>query len=223
LVQPDDVPATALGTVEWLRQEARHAAAEGADWRGVFDALRPDTQRLWRTLDAAERRKLLRRHSLWSIHRHRMAPEVASQLASLMSDERFDVAAVHVHSIERWFGRFRVRLRRRGKVDVETFWPSLVLNCTGPEMDVARIDDPLIRNLVRRALIVPSPIGAGIAVNDDLSVVGASHGRIFAIGALLLGELFECTAVPELREFAKQVAAGVVESLAARRALAAAS
>ena len=58
---------------------ARDAEASGDDWRSVVDGLRPVTQALWRSLPASERRQFLRRTArLWEVHRHRMAPAVAT-------------------------------------------------------------------------------------------------------------------------------------------------
>jgi uncharacterized NAD(P)/FAD-binding protein YdhS len=199
--EPDLIEPTARALLHWLKQEARQAIAEGIDWRNVFDALRPHNQRLWQKLSTAERRKVLRKHSLWSIHRHRMAPEIHEKIAALQREGKLEILAARVSSIGRRYGGLRVRLRRKGVAKDEVIRPALVLNCTGPEYDVAAIDDRLLQNLLRKDLIVGSPVGAGIAIGRDGT---ASH--IFAIGPLLVGELFECTAVPELRELARDVA-----------------
>lgn len=208
-VDPGSIAPTALAHLHWLKHEVRLATTAGADWRAVFDALRPITRRLWRKLEPCEQLKLLRRHSLWSIHRHRMAPEIRAKLDTLAG--RLEVVAGDITSARRWLGGFRVRLRRRGALKDETLRPSLVLNCTGPEHDIARCGDGLLRRLQDRFLIVRSPNGAGIAVEPDGTARGAAIGSIFAIGPLLMGDTFESTAVPELREQARWIAGRIAE------------
>lgn len=211
-VRPDDVQPTALALLAWLRREARLAEAEGVGWRSVFDAVRPFTHNLWRALDSRERLKVLRKFSLWNIHRHRTAPAAHAEIETLRETGRLEVVAAHCSSIERRLGGFTVRFRRKGAAAGETLRPALLVNCVGPEYDAARIDHPLFRNLLRRRLIVRSPVG-GIVARDNAVAEGRNEGRIFAIGPLLIGELLETTAVPELRELAKHVAARVHASL----------
>ncbi|MGA7676207.1 MAG: FAD/NAD(P)-binding protein [Rhizomicrobium sp.] len=213
IVAPDRVQPTASALLRWLKQEARRAAANGVDWRSILDTLRPLTQTLWRKLSTEERCKVLRKHSLWSIHRHRMAPEIHAKIEALQREGKLEVAAARIFSVRRRHGGFRVRLRRRGTAKSEVIRPSFILNCTGPEYDVATIDDRLLLNLLRKKLIVRSPVGAGISIGADGSAEGGGNGCIFAIGPLLVGELFECTAVPELREIALRVAEHVAASL----------
>lgn len=210
-VDPDRVAPSALAYLNWLKHEARQARAAGADWRGVFEALRPITRRLWRKLESCEQEKLLRHHSLWSIHRHRMAPEVQAKLEALRAAGRLDVIAARVTTVRNWLGGFRVRLRRRGSTKDETLRPALILNCTGPEYNVARCGNPLLQKLMDRFLIVRSPNGVGIAVEPDGTARSAATGSVFAVGSLLMGDLFEATAVPELREIARWAAARIAE------------
>jgi len=204
-VTPEDVQPTARALLAWFRREAKLAEAEGVGWRSVFDAVRPFTHTLWRTLDTRERLKVLRRFSLWNIHRHRMAPAVHAEIEALREAGRLEVIAAQCSSIERRLGGFTVRFRRKTATAGEALRPALLVNCIGPEYDVARIDHPLLKNLLRRRLVVRSPAG-GIAARDSGIAEGRNEDRIFALGPLLIGELFETTAVPELRERAKHVA-----------------
>lgn len=210
-VEPDRVQPTACALLRWLRQEATRAAAQGSDWRSILDTLRPITQELWKKLNVDERRKVLRRHSLWSVHRHRMAPEVHASIESLRTDGALKIVAARITSICRRFGGLRVELRRSGAARSEVIRPSLVLNCTGPEYNVAAVGDSLFHNLLLKKLIARSPVEAGIIMGKDGTAVGRCNGRIFAVGPLLVGELFECTAVPELREIALRVAEHVAD------------
>ena len=206
VVEPDRVQPTALALLRWLRGEAAAATAAGIDWRNIFDALRPHTPTLWRKLRMDQRRGLLRRHSLWSIHRHRMAPEVFAKIEALRHNGILEVIGGRIRAVRRRFGGFRVQLRRSGAREDEVLYPSLILNCTGPECDVTAMDERLWKNLLRKKLVMPSPVRAGISITANATAAGKGNSRIFAIGSLLLGDQFECTAVPELREQAHRIA-----------------
>jgi uncharacterized NAD(P)/FAD-binding protein YdhS len=210
-VRPSQVAPSAVATLHWLKSEARLAQAAGRDWRSVFEVLRPVTTALWRELDEAEQQKVFRYHALWSVHRHRMAPEVADQIAALQHAGRLEIAAATILSGRRVFGSLKVRLRRYRSRTEETLHPALILNCTGPNYDVTELQSPLFRNLLRRGMVLPAPNGAGIAIEPDGSARSLAEGRIFALGTLSVGDQFECTAVPELRSAARRVAHAIAE------------
>ncbi len=193
-VDPNALPPTALAFFHWLKLETR---AAGTGWRRVFEALRPLTQSLWRRLPLGEQRRLLRYHTLWSIHRHRMAPEIADKITDLRASGRLDVIAGKVISLSAGFFGPRLRLRRRGTTRRETIHPALILNCAGPDYELG--SDAFLARLLTRGLVKAAPNHLGLE-GIDLG------GGIFAIGTPLFGSLFETTAVPELREQARIIA-----------------
>jgi uncharacterized NAD(P)/FAD-binding protein YdhS len=70
---------------------------------------------------------------------------------------------------------------------------------------------------------VSDPLGLGVQTASDGAVIdatGRADGRISALGPLRRGELYESTAVPELRAQAAQIAATLVELPARSAALA---
>lgn len=80
-------PARIASYVRCVR--AAIEAADG-DWRGVIDALRADTQELWRQLPEVERRRFMRHvRPWWDVHRHRKAPQVAALMGQLRADGAF--------------------------------------------------------------------------------------------------------------------------------------
>jgi uncharacterized NAD(P)/FAD-binding protein YdhS len=66
---------------------------------------------------------------------------------------------------------------------------------------------------LRRGLARPGAHGLGFATVDGalLQEDGSTCGRLFAVGLLRRGELFETTAMPELRVQARAVARRVLE------------
>jgi uncharacterized NAD(P)/FAD-binding protein YdhS len=87
-----------------------------------------------------------------------------------------------------------------------------LVNATGPVFDVRRSPDPLLRALLRRGLATPGPLGLGLRTDDDGALLDASGRRsphLYTLGALRRGELWETTAVPEIRAQAARIAAAL--------------
>jgi uncharacterized NAD(P)/FAD-binding protein YdhS len=84
---------------------------------------------------------------------------------------------------------------------------SCVINCTGPEADISKLPQGLLAKLYKNKLIVPDELLVGIQVSvSDFRIKNTHHTEHFyALGNLLRGELWESTAINELREQAIQL------------------
>jgi len=217
---PPDLIATAPTAANYLRAVRRHVRRlerEGIDWREVIASLRPVTPRLWKALPDAEKARFLRHlRPYWEAHRHRLAPELWSALQELMATGGLRAMPARLTNIEPADHALRVSLRRRDSARVETLEVSAVVNCTGPEGDVRRLRDPLIRDLLSRGLATCDAAGLGIRVDDAYRVITSTDspsGTLSLTGPLLKGEFWEATAVPELRVHAAQLAERLASEL----------
>ncbi|MER6122459.1 FAD/NAD(P)-binding protein [Streptomyces sp. NPDC001795] len=180
------------------------------DWRPALDSLRPHTAHLWRNLTLQEREEFLERDgALWNTHRHRMAPATAEALARLRAARRLrvysgGVAAAHAERD----GTMTVTL-----ADGRTLHAGWVIDCTGPGR---HLDDPLWRSLVDAGAAVPGPLGMGVATRDGrlLDDLGRTVRPLFTLGAPRRGELWETTAIPEIRVQAAAMAQELLAPLA---------
>lgn len=185
----------------------RAAATVTPDWRAVMDGLRPVTQDLWKGWTPEQQRRFLRHAApFWNVHRHRMAPDVAAEIAALRETGRLVVQR----------GRLQA-LRRQGDGVIATIKgrslpAAMVVNCTGFERCTVSAS-PLLSSLAAEGIIEPHPIGLGITV-DDHSAVPASEGRLYALGPLTAGRHFEITAVPDIRVQARAVAGRIAAEIA---------
>jgi uncharacterized NAD(P)/FAD-binding protein YdhS len=130
-----------------------------------------------------------------------MAPEVAGAIARLRETGQLTVHAGRVVGYEDGPNAVRVSVRQRrgGSATLEV---ARVVNCTGPEADFRKKRHPLVVNLLERGLVRPDALGMGIEVSADGAVLdaqGTPSDRIFALGPVRKGGLWETTAVPELR------------------------
>jgi len=172
-----------------VRYVRRCIKAHGGDWRGVVDSLRPHTPLLWQRFSARDQQRVLHRLlPYWNSHRHRMPPEAAAQLQA-------EIAA----------GTLTL-LRDEWKTKPDT--PRhVVLNCTGPQLNIAASAQPLLKHIVAHGVIEPHASGLGIAVDPDFRAWGSLYPSLYVIGSLMTGQRFESTAVPELRAQAATIAA----------------
>lgn len=208
VVRPADGPWTA----DRLAALVATAAREARDWRAAVDSLRPVTHGLWRALPITEQARFARDHArIWEVHRHRMATPVAARIRALRADGRLAVRAASVDRVEPLRnGRIAAVLDGRR----EAF--DAVVNATGPDLDVRRGGDPLLTGLLEAGHASVGPLGLGLRTDHDGALVGGDGrvpGSLYALGALRRGELWETTAVAEIRCQAADVA-----ELIARRA-----
>jgi uncharacterized NAD(P)/FAD-binding protein YdhS len=193
-----------------VRSHIRRAQRMGSDWRAVVDALRPHTQRIWRELPPVAKRSFLRHaRPHWDVHRHRAAPAVDAAIRRMLSSGVLEVHAGRLAALSMRASRAVACFERRTDGCLATIGADLVVNCTGPRGDFSRSGDPLWRNLKARGAIIGDAMGLGIEVEADGAVVdanGRTSRRLFALGSLRRGLLYESTAVPELRQQVKELA-----------------
>lgn len=177
-------------------------------WRASVDGLRPHSIALWRGLSEAEQRRFLRHlRPWWDVHRHRIAPRVAARIEAMRASGRLEVAAARVVRVE----GDRVTLARRGGGELRRRFGA-VINCTGPEGDIARVGDPLIRSLLASKRARPDRLGLGLDVDEASRVSGSGASpALYALGPLTRGAFWEIVAVPDIRG----QAAGVAKAIAA--------
>jgi uncharacterized NAD(P)/FAD-binding protein YdhS len=176
---------------------------EEIGWRHAVDELRPFTQAMWANASDAERARFLRHlRPWWDVHRHRLAPPIADRLAALQANGRLSVVAGKTIALHPAADGLWVRWRSRGSDVVGDLRCRRAINCTGPQGDLLRSTDPLLRRLVTRGSIRPDAARLGIDVDSGAATV-AADGRVndwlFALGPMTRGAFWEIVAVPDIR------------------------
>ncbi|HKW51966.1 MAG TPA: hydroxyacylglutathione hydrolase, partial [Candidatus Eisenbacteria bacterium] len=198
-----------LSMMKRLRQEAVRAEKSGEGWRSSLDSLRPATQELWRSLDAAEKQRFLRHpRAYWEVHRHRVAPEIDEKVKVELQSGRVVRHAARVTAIGVSRGGLRVAIAPRGGVTAKELLVQRVINCTGPNTGVEMCRSPLTLKLLKARVCRPDEVGIGLACDADGALIdslGRASDRLFTLGPLRKGELWESTAVPELRVQAERL------------------
>ncbi len=205
-----DAPAPAglrekpAGTLSALVAHTR-ARAAAIGWRGAVDELRPVTQMLWGGAHTATRARFLRHlRPYWDVHRHRLAPAVADRITALVADGRLSFAAGKlVESHAAADGGATLRWRPRGGAQTIVTHAARIVNCTGPQGDLLRSSEPLIRQLLAQGTIRPDDLRIGLDVDHQSRVIGADgtgDDHLYCIGPMTRGDLWEVVAVPDIRQ-----------------------
>jgi uncharacterized NAD(P)/FAD-binding protein YdhS len=201
---------TARDLLGSVRATARDITDTKANWRPAVDGVRPSTNALWQALTLADQRQFVR-HVMpyWNVHRHRMAPEVAKTIAELIARDALRMLAGRTGEIVESADGLNVPIRLRGEGETITVHAGRVINCSGPEHDFRKLDNPLVQRLLAQGLMTPYPLNIGVHVASDGALVdtgGAASTRLFTIGPVRFGALIETTAIPEVRVQARDLA-----------------
>lgn len=178
--------------------------AEQIGWRNGVDELRRFTQSLWRAADHDTRARFLRHlRPWWDIHRHRLSPQVADRIAGMIESGRLIVMAAATRQAACADNQLRVTYQSRGKSEENEMTVRRVINCTGPQGNLAAATDPLLRQLSRDGIVRSDRLNIGIDVDDQSRTIasdGTRNDDLYAIGPMTRGEFWEIVAVPDIRQ-----------------------
>ena len=110
-----------------------------------------------------------------------------------------------------------VAVQDRGQGDAETLVVQRVLHATGVGPDA--VQDGVIAGFVAAGLARTDVHGMGLDVTARLQLLDANGQRtpgVWALGPLVRGVFWECTAVPDIRQQARTIATEVAEALRRR-------
>jgi uncharacterized NAD(P)/FAD-binding protein YdhS len=194
------------GVVRYMRW----IAALPAGWRVAVDSIRLKTNRHWQAWSFAEQRRFLRHvRPFWDTHRHRMAPQIGTMVDESLRNGSLEVMAGRTRALRLLQDGVEVSIAMRGCPGTVTVKVGRVINCTGPDTDLSRSTNPLLRNLLEQGWLQPDPHRLGALVDDQgalLPACGGSRPPLYALGPLRLGSLLESIAIPEIRVQARNLA-----------------
>lgn len=200
-----------------IRDASRAADRAGLDWRDVVNGLRPITPQLWHRMPARERARFMRHvRPFWEAHRHRMSTRIAEEINSLIARRELAVVAGRVADVTPRAESIAVTIRRRGGSTTEHYQAGAVVNCTGPDGDFACLQEPVVAALRERGALTPDPLGLGVVTDHEGALVdgrGQASSVLFTLGSPRRADVWESTAVPELRVQADRLSRRLRESL----------
>lgn len=220
-VNPDSpaiLPATALSGAISRRLAVTRSLAEAGEWRGVMEAYRPITARLWAEAATPERARLVRHlRPWWDVHRHRIAARIGQALDALKSEDRLTVLAGRLAQVTQTPDRVSAGWKPRGGGQMTPVIPPLsahwLIDCTGPAHSAAT--DPLTAPLIASGRARMDDLRLGLDLNPKGHVLhadGSPDVRLFVLGPPARAAFWETIAVPDIRKRIEDVVAALMTS-----------
>jgi uncharacterized NAD(P)/FAD-binding protein YdhS len=95
-----DYKKTPYALLHAVRQEVKKAKKQGIPWQAVIDSLRPHINPVWHAMTRGARERFMKRlFTLWNVHRHRMAPQIAEAVKTLEKAGRVEFVKSSVEKI----------------------------------------------------------------------------------------------------------------------------
>jgi uncharacterized NAD(P)/FAD-binding protein YdhS len=192
----------------------RKSISERDDWQQNIDALRSSTQDFWSAWSSKEKARFLRHLSTyWGVHRHRIPAKTFQKLEELKKLQRLVVLAGRIQSVLPEGESLCVQYRMRGAATTRELLVDRVLNCTGPGTKIDAESIPLFSSLLKKGFLRADSLALGVDTNASACVLngaGQIQTKIFALGPLRRGVLWETTAAREIRMQALQIATRIV-------------
>ncbi|HEU4717512.1 MAG TPA: FAD/NAD(P)-binding protein [Bacteroidia bacterium] len=197
--------------VRLVNRHIRSVRELGISAEPVIDSIRSHTQRIWRALTEEEKKLFMSRlRHLWGVARHRIPLHVHDRLQQLRIDGQLHVRSGTILDIKvkdngaevEYFDK-KASVHRRINV-------SRVINCTGPETDLLKTENSFLKLSMLKGLVSQDALKLGLRADVKsyrvIDASGNAHQHLFTLGPSLKGELWESTAVNELRVQAEELA-----------------
>lgn len=193
----------------------RQARIHGQTGETVVDAIRAKTQEIWQGLSPGDKKKFMShlRH-LWGVARHRIPAHVYRVMQELIHDKKLEVIAGRIKGIKETDNCIETSIILRKDLSEKKLIVARTINCTGPETDIRRQKTALYKNLLANEIVFSDEMNLGIDADSSGRIFDKNKNpsnRLFTLGSLLKGKLWESTAIPELRLQAENVAKLILE------------
>ena len=176
------------------------------------DSFRPHFSSWWQGFSLKEKQTFLNRfRHIWGTIRHRIPEKIARTINDERGKGQLTVCAGKLVSVDLTIRGGSIQYFSGEGMIQDDF--ACLINCTGPETAITRMNNPVIKELYERGWITPDMVNQGIEIDPTAhTVLGKAPMKIFALGNLCKGTLWESTAIGELRAQAKLIAKGILES-----------
>lgn len=197
--------------VHLVNKHIKAIRAIGVSPEPIIDALRPHTQRIWKSLSDKEKERFMARlRHLWGVARHRIPQPSHYTLQQLRSDGKLHIQSGTLVDIIESNDSIEVHYFDKKEQEQKELTVSRIINCTGPETDVMNLENSFLKRCLLKGMLTQDPLKLGIRANTETFQIlrsdGKPHPHFFTLGSNLKGELWESTAVNELREQAEKLA-----------------
>ncbi len=180
--------------LEQLETDLTAAQEDRVRWQSILNGTAPVIERYWNSLSPTSQQLFMEKfNSSWMTYRHAMPVKNAKRVLNLLKKSQLQV--VRGDSIS-WDGMFKA------KTSAGILETPYVVEATGQECHIARINSPLVQSAVSKNLLTPHAAG-GVVV--DFQSLQASKG-LYVMGSLTRGTHFYVSATDRVAAHASRIA-----------------
>jgi uncharacterized NAD(P)/FAD-binding protein YdhS len=203
--------------VRLVNHHVRLVRTFGLTAEPIIDALRPHAQRFWQQFSLNEKQLFMKKYRhLWGVARHRIPMHIHDKIQRLQIEGRLQILAGQIRNLTLKDGEVECSYKNKAE-ELLHFRVCRVINCTGPESDLDKLDNHFLKDAKERKVLLQDELKLGIQTNISDFTLKNTKGQpqvaLYTLGANLRGELWESTAVNELRQQAKSLAAIIVNTM----------
>ena len=194
-----------------LKKHIRILRRFGISAEPIIDSLRPQTQEIWKRLSLPEKELFMRRfRHLWGVARHRIPLHMHDLIQKLRIDGSLKVIAGKLLDVEPSNQALRLKYLDKHSKSIKEIECDRLINCTGPESQIQNLQASILKRMLERGMIRQDELKLGIQTDTNTYQIqnpnGKYYNQIYTLGSNLRGELWESTAVGELRLQAERLA-----------------
>jgi uncharacterized NAD(P)/FAD-binding protein YdhS len=183
----------------------------GVSAEPIIDSLRPHTQKIWQSFSDKDKELFMSRlRHLWGVARHRIPLHSHDKIQQLRIEGKLHINSGRIIDIIESNESITVQYFDKKENELKEIIVSRIINCTGPETDLINLDKSFLKNCLLKGILTQDKLKLGIdADTESFQIInsnGKPHTNLYTIGSNLKGELWESTAVNELRGQAEKLA-----------------
>lgn len=188
----------------------------GVSAEPIIDSLRPLTQKIWKGFSEKEKNLFMSRlRHLWGVARHRIPLYSHDKIQQLRIEGKLHINSGKLIDFVENNDVIHVDYFDKKENKLKTLNVSRVINCTGPETDLMNLETNFLKTCLLNGVLVQDSLKLGIKTDTStfqlINSEGKTHSNLFTLGSNLKGELWESTAVSELRVQAEKLAENILK------------
>lgn len=197
--------------VKLVNKHIKTVREYGVSAEPIIDSLRPHTQKIWQSFSNKEKELFMSRlRHLWGVARHRIPLHSHDKIQQLRIDGILHINSGKIIDINESNELITVQYFDKKENELKAVNVSRIINCTGPETDLMNLEKSFLKNCLLKGILTQDNLKLGIKANKETFQIinsdGKPHTNLYTIGSNLKGELWESTAVNELRGQAEKLA-----------------
>lgn len=211
-----ETKASLLELVSFLNRELKTLGKYGISAEPLIDYLRPYTQQLWQNFSIEEKRFFMKylRH-LWGVARHRIPFVTHDIIQKERIENSLKIVSGKITQISAQSDSITVSFYEKMNQKETHLDCSIFINCTGPESDIQKTNSNLLKSCLNKGYIdqdfLKLGINTDVATFKTINKAKQCNKNLYTLGSSLRGELWESTAVNELRLQAKNLAIEILQ------------